>query len=666
MKKNLKRILFIPVVLLLCLGLGMAITYFTQYNGQPFDFMSLLKGQYTIIPVVAGGALYIIYVLNKLTDPQSSSSVEKLSSKTKEGKSVSQFYDSRWITEKELRTEKKFMYNDWNSIRNATDGILIRNELKGGHLNINMYKPIHTMIIGTTGTGKTSKYIEPSIQVLSSTKTKPSFIITDPKGELYEKESHKLREEGYDVMVFNLRQPYNSTRWNPLDNAYVLFTEAHHLHEKVKTHFGINPADLGLKIISKEYNHEWYEFDGVAYPNKEVLDNELGAKKEEMIDQAENSLKEIAACLCPIVNKNDSSWERGAQEFVFGTLLAMLEDTLDDRLNMTREKFNLYNFVKIANYKDLDKNEPYRTLKQYFQNRDEHSKVMQLVSTAIFNSPTTSQNYMGIMTAAIDFLNDKGISFATSENEMKFDTFADRPTALFIIIPDEKENRHSIATMLISQLYQKLVSIAAKYPGNILPRRVYYLLDEFPNLPKIEKIDSMVTVSRSRDIFFSFVLQSFSQLNHKYGDNVAEILKGSCPIKIFIGTDDQKTIDEFSKLCGDITIQTSSVTESKGQKDEKGKENSTGSTSFSNTSRPLIYPDELSHISRPDGTGEMIIKILSEFPIRTFSTPAYMTPMFDHTLIPPSYSPARYLNEDAIYYDIAQRNRIVQRDNDDF
>lgn len=648
----MKRFLMLPIVILLSFCVGLFLSYLsTGYR----NFQQLVQSQYTLLPVVLLGGVYLIYILNKMGDNKDK---PKLGAKNKEGKEVSQYFDSRWVTEKELKTEKKFMYCNWNSLRDSKDGILLRSELKNGNLDINMYNPIHAMIIGTTGTGKTQKYIEPSIQILSSTKSKPSFVIADPKGEIYEKHSHKLREEGYDVKVFNLRQPFASTRWNPLDNAYSLYHKAFTLYDKVSTHVGVNPADLNLKIIANEYENEWYEYGGVAYPNRESLDSDLSSKKAELIDLAENELREIAGVIAPIENKNDSSWDRGAQEFIYGTMMAMLEDSVNPELNMTREKFNFYNLARIANFKDPDPDNPYKTLRQYYLGRDSFSKVLQLVTTAINNAPTTTKSYMGIVSARLGLFNDSGMCFATSTNEMNFDTFAEKPTALFIIIPDEKESRHGIATMMISQLYKKLVDLANGYPNNKLPRAVYFLLDEFANLPKIDKIDTMITVSRSRNVFFSLVIQSFSQLNAKYGDDVAATLKGNCPIKIFIGTDDARTCEEFSKLCGDITLETTSTSESR-QKDEKGKENPNKTTSLSTTSRPLIYPDELGHLGNKEGTGEIIVKILNEFPMRIKSTMAWATPMFDHTKASSDYVPSRALDEASVAYSVAQRNAII-------
>lgn len=654
----MKRFLYTPIIALLCAAAGLAAEYFFRQGGVgDFDISKLFSGMFPLLFIVLGTGSFLIYSLNHAFDKKEKPS--KLGSKTVEGKDLSQYFDSYWVTEKELQTKKKFMYCTWDTVKNSLDGILIRSQVKSNTLHINMYKPIHAMIIGTTGVGKTQKYIEPSIQILSSTRTKPSMVITDPKAELYEHHANKLRKEGYDVKTFNLRRPYESARWNPMENSYNLYHDAFSLYDNVITHVGINPADLRLRIIADEYNNEWFEFDGVAYPNKESLDSDLASKKAEMIDRAENELREIAANICPVdPNKVETSWDRGAQEFIYGTMLAMLEDSMNPELGMTREKFNFYNLARICNFKDPDPENPYRSLRQYFTGRDKFSKVHSLVSTAINNAPVTTKSYMGIVTGQISIFNDGGICFATSANEIDFNNFSERPTALFIIFPDEKISRHKIVTLMISQTYKRLIELAEKYPGNKLPRNCYFLMDEFANLPKIDKIDSIVTVARGRNIFFSLVVQSYSQLNSKYGNDVAETLKGNCAIKIFIGTDDIKTCEEFSKLCGNITLHTTSLSESKS-KDKDGKDSPNKSVSTSVTSRPLIYPDELRHLSSGDGTGEMIVNVLNEFSIRTLSNPYWQTLQFDHTRASDEYVIARSLDEEKVAYDILKRNEKV-------
>ena len=69
------------------------------------------------------------------------------------------------------------------------------------------------LVVGGSGSGKTACYIKPNImQCLGS------YIITDPKGELYKETSEFLRNEGYDVKVFNLVNPKFSDFYNPISN----------------------------------------------------------------------------------------------------------------------------------------------------------------------------------------------------------------------------------------------------------------------------------------------------------------------------------------------------------------------------------------------------------------------------------------------------------------
>ena len=112
------------------------------------------------------------------------------------------------------------------------------------------------------------------------------------------------------------------------------------------------------------------------------------------------------------------------------------------------------------------------------------------------------------------------------------------PNALFVIVPDERFTRHRFVTLFLTQTYKELVEKANRNLRKkdtdtaILKRRAYFILDEFGNLPKMENIEGMVTVGRSRGIRYLFVLQSFSQLTAKYGKDIGDIIKTNC--KVFV------------------------------------------------------------------------------------------------------------------------------------
>ena len=72
----------------------------------------------------------------------------------------------------------------------------------------------HTIVYGSTGSGKSRGYVKPMI--MQCAKRKDSLILVDPKGEFYETMSGFLRDAGYEVRLFNLLDMENSDAWNCL------------------------------------------------------------------------------------------------------------------------------------------------------------------------------------------------------------------------------------------------------------------------------------------------------------------------------------------------------------------------------------------------------------------------------------------------------------------
>lgn len=139
---------------------------------------------------------------------------------------------SKFQTEKDL--EKNFRIIEFSKLKETmVTGSIIKAEEKNGRMGVVFAKPAHTLAIGTTGSGKTTTYVNPTIQILSETKTKPSMFISDPKGELYADHAKRLEEQGYEVKVLDLRNPYNSIRWNPLQRAYECYQRMIHLKDEV-------------------------------------------------------------------------------------------------------------------------------------------------------------------------------------------------------------------------------------------------------------------------------------------------------------------------------------------------------------------------------------------------------------------------------------------------
>ncbi|HAP9648005.1 TPA: TraM recognition domain-containing protein, partial [Enterococcus faecium] len=71
--------------------------------------------------------------------------------------------------------------------------------------------------------------------------------------------------------------------------------------------------------------------------------------------------------------------------------------------------------------------------------------------------------------------------------------------------------------------------------------------------PAIDNMDGIMTVCLGRNILFDLVIQSYSQLESRY-DKGAKIIKENCQNHILIMSNDDETIEEISKKCGNKTI----------------------------------------------------------------------------------------------------------------
>lgn len=122
---------------------------------------------------------------------------------------------------------------------------------------------------------------------------------------------------------------------------------------------------------------------------------------------------------------------------------------------------------------------------------------------------------------------------------------------VYIEIADEKPTYHAIASMFIKQVYEILVRDAQGKPEERLPNPVYFIIDEFGNIPRIENMSNIITAARSRNIFCTLVVQSYHQLRRIYGHD-AETIKANCQNWFYLFSRELSMLNEISELCGDI------------------------------------------------------------------------------------------------------------------
>ena len=559
--------------------------------------------------------------------------------------------NSRFLTDEER--DKYFPPFDYETLADAKkDGVPVRAVLdKKGHLVGNFKPGVHALVIGATGSGKTTTFINPMIQLIGATNCGSSMIMTDPKGELFDLHSGFLKSRGYNVMVLDLRDTYSSSRWNPLEPVWDAYQEYVKLGEGIVAHVDPMSDYPDLKRMDGEAKEDepWIEWKGRAYIDAGHCKDDVSVERQKIYDAMYEDLSDLVSGLIPVQNEKDPLWEKGARSIVQATCLAMLEDSADPRLNMTKEKFNLFNVSKAL----TDNTNNYQNLKEYFEGRSKLSQAYQLSRQVLSAPEATLGSYMSITMDKLSLFNDRGLCSLTSATDIKAERFAYEPTALFLKIPDEKDTRHALASLFILSTYKALIKVATDLPGQTLPRNVYFIMDEFGNMPKIDKFGQMITVGRSRKIWFSMVVQSFVQLSNVYGKEVADIVIGNCGVKMFIGSNDTDTCKMFSEMCGNMTVRTSSTSSSITSR--VGDINVSTNTQV----RPLIYPSELQRLNNQESTGNSIIVSFNSFPLKTKYTPSYKCPFYKFGPMDLTEIRSNVFRADEVYYDLSVRNEKI-------
>ncbi len=559
--------------------------------------------------------------------------------------------NSRFLTDEER--DKYFPPFAYETLADAKkDGVPVRAVLdKKGHLVGNFKPGVHALVIGATGSGKTTTFINPMIQLIGATNCGSSMIMTDPKGELFDLHSGFLKSRGYNVMVLDLRDTYSSSRWNPLEPIWDAYQEYLELGSGIVAHVDAMSDYPDLKRMDGEGKEDepWIEWKGRAYLDAGHCKDDVSVERQKIYDAMYEDLSDLVSGLIPVQNEKDPLWEKGARSIVQATCLAMLEDSADPNLDMTKEKFNLFNVSKAL----TDNTNNYQNLKDYFEGRGKLSQAYQLSRQVLSAPEATLGSYMSITMDKLSLFNDRGLCSLTSATDIKAEKFAYEPTALFLKIPDEKDTRHALASLFILSTYKALIKVATDLPGQTLPRNVYFIMDEFGNMPKIDKFGQMITVGRSRKIWFSMVVQSFVQLTNVYGKEVADIVIGNCGVKMFIGSNDTDTCKMFSEMCGNMTVRTSSTSSSLSSR--AGDINVSTNTQV----RPLIYPSELQRLNNQESTGNSIIVSFNSFPLKTKYTPSYKCPFYQFGPMDLTEIRSNVFRADEVYYDLSVRNEKI-------
>ena len=408
---------------------------------------------------------------------------------------------------------------------------------------------IHSLIIGATGSKKSRLIAMPLVKILMH--AKESMIITDPKAEIYNRTVAELKERGYEIVTINLRNPKQGDAWNPLAVPYNFYANGN---------------------IDKAY-----EF------SNDIAVNLMGQNA---------SIK-------------DPFWDNSASSFFFGLIMLLFKFCNENKIN--KKNVNISNVLSLRNFlfKDYSFGNLPNDIIRFAQS---DPFIYSLLVGTIETANNTRAGILSVFDQKMrTFSIQPSLSAMLTGDNILFDNIQKVPTAVFLIMPDEKTSFHNLVSLFIKQSYEYMIFKAqSEQNGNI---RVNYILDEFSSLPNIHDFPAMITAARSRNIRFNLFVQSKHQLDLKYGEE-ANTIRANCSNWIFLVSRELSLLQEISELCGVKRIEGAvipilSITDLQRLDKERGE-----ALVLSNRQKPYITT--LPDIDKYDLNNYMILE-LSEY-----------------------------------------------------
>ena len=357
---------------------------------------------------------------------------------------------------------------------------------------------LNILVVGGSGSGKTRFFCKPGIMSVNC-----SYLIVDPKGEMLRSTGYLLKEEGYDVKVFDLIHPRQSDGYNPF------------------TYIRDDP-DV-LKLMDNLVKN--------TTPPK-------GASNDPFWEKAEIALD--SALMLYLL------YEAPVEEQNFEMLMFMLECA------RVMEEDEQYQSPLDLLFQTLEERDPshiaVREYKVYKQAAGKTAKSI-LVTASVRLAAFIFPQYAAMM----------------QTDEMDFASMGERKRAIFCVIPVNDGSMNYLVSMLLAQCFQQLYLRADERYNGRLPMPVRVIQDEWANVAQPDSYPKVLATCRSYNIGINIIVQNIQSIKALYKDEWEGII-GNCDTLLFLGGGNEPTSLEFvSKLLGKEPVHTRTRGQTKGR-----------------------------------------------------------------------------------------------------
>lgn len=347
----------------------------------------------------------------------------------------------------------------------------------------------HSLIYGGTASKKTRTLIIPLIEILAQ--AGESMIIMDIKGELSDGKTFPQIRGALDANGFECRflnfRDLNADGFNILQEPYQLY----------KT-----------------------------------------GQRDEAIQKCHDIVESLASIYHG--TKADPFWEMTAKLYLVAVMILMFE------LCDNSSKINM---LTLASYTDWNSCEDMRRIADLIP---VENNIMTMLRSVTSEPEKTRMSTLATVNSMMtNFIANEKLLKMLSNSTFDLHDISKKPTALFIILPDEVDTYAGIAGLLLQQISATLVQDAYQSGGQ-LPRRVNLLCDEFCNY-YVPGMMRSISAHRSRNIRWYLVCQSQKQLEACY-PNEANTIIANCSNIYFLNSPELSLLEYLSKRAGCTTI----------------------------------------------------------------------------------------------------------------
>lgn len=345
----------------------------------------------------------------------------------------------------------------------------------------------NVLIVGTTGASKTRTVITPNLLECVG-----SYVVTDPKGNLYRKWGGYMEQNGYRVLRLSFIHPEQSVHYNPL--YYV------HTTQQIQ--------QLSSALVSAE---------------------RCGGTTE------------------------DTFWDASSL-VLFNSVIAFVTENFPLK-DENRTLQSIMKLLRIAGGRSEYETTTTALDKLMGEHRAAHpdswayrqySSICQAASKTINSIVITAIAKMGAM-------DTEELAEMMRYDDIDLPSIGRRKTALFVEVSDSDRSMDPLVNLFFTQAMNQLCTYAdERCADSRLPVPVRFFMDDFATNCHIDHFENMISNIRSRKISVMLALQSLAQLEAGYGKSAGTIAD-NCDTLLYMGGNDPETARSIAIRCNKTT-----------------------------------------------------------------------------------------------------------------